>query len=380
VSVTADETYTALYAPKHAPPAENSSATTPESTPVATPLSASDVDGDALTYAIVVSPAHGTLSGGTPTLQYTPNAGYSGPDSFTFRANDGIFDSNVATVSILVTHVNRPPLCPNASFTTPQGKALTKTLVCTDPESSPLTYSAVGATTHGSLSLASSGTFTYTPVAGYVGPDSFTYKANDGSLDSNVATVTIGISDTRPPTCSFTGMASDSLGRPMYKALLQDGGSGLASIRVSLALNALVKLPAFTVGTTKQQIVYQTVIGDPSNLELDVHDVAGNRTVCDPLIAKLAITRTVRAGAKPSVRVFVGVPREEATLEIRNGKVGLSRIEIVVNGHLFALRHLRSREVRRVSLAPAMLPGNANSVTIRGFGGRRAAAVVALGN
>ncbi|MCX5999225.1 MAG: Ig-like domain-containing protein [Chloroflexi bacterium] len=65
-------------------------------------LTASDVDGDPLTYSIVTGPSHGTLSGSAPNLTYIPNAGYYGTDSFTFKANDGIADSNIATVSITV--------------------------------------------------------------------------------------------------------------------------------------------------------------------------------------------------------------------------------------------------------------------------------------
>jgi hypothetical protein len=70
---------------------------------VAITLQASDVDGNPLTYAVVTPPAHGSLSGTAPSLIYTPAAGFAGPDSFTFKANDGQADSNMATVSITVT-------------------------------------------------------------------------------------------------------------------------------------------------------------------------------------------------------------------------------------------------------------------------------------
>ena len=55
---------------------------------------------------------------------------------------------------------------------------------------------------HGTLTLNSDGSFTYTPTAGYHGPDSFTYKANDGFQDSNTATVTITVD--APPTVTST--------------------------------------------------------------------------------------------------------------------------------------------------------------------------------
>ena len=66
-------------------------------------LPATDLDGDPLTYSVVTPPAHGALSGSGNSRTYTPDANYNGPDSFTFKANDGTADSNVATVSLIVT-------------------------------------------------------------------------------------------------------------------------------------------------------------------------------------------------------------------------------------------------------------------------------------
>ena len=63
----------------------------------------------------------------------------------------------------------------------------------TDADTDPLTAVLVGDVTHGALDLTSDGGFTYTPTTGYDGPDSFTYKANDGTDDSNTVTVSIGI-------------------------------------------------------------------------------------------------------------------------------------------------------------------------------------------
>src|SRR5205807_5061358 len=75
-----------------APVAADQAVTTAEDTAKAIVLTASDVEGDPLTYAIVAGPAHGTLSGVAPTVTYTPAANYNGADSFTFKANDGTVD------------------------------------------------------------------------------------------------------------------------------------------------------------------------------------------------------------------------------------------------------------------------------------------------
>ena len=69
-------------------------------------LTGTDADGDALTFTVVAQPAHGALTRHGPQLTYTPAANYNGPDSFTFVANDGTADSNIATVSLTVSPVN----------------------------------------------------------------------------------------------------------------------------------------------------------------------------------------------------------------------------------------------------------------------------------
>ena len=190
---TATSTVTMTITPVNDPPVANAqSVTTNQDTAKVLTLTATDVDGDPLTYAIVTAPVHGTLSGTAPLLTYTPAAGYSGPDSFTFKANDGLLDSNIATVSVTVVHVNHAPVAAAQSVTTNQDTAKAITLTATDVDSDPLTYAIVTAPVHGTLS-GTAPLVTYTPAAGYSGPDSFRFKANDGLLESNIATVSVAV-------------------------------------------------------------------------------------------------------------------------------------------------------------------------------------------
>ncbi len=95
--------------PVNSPPtAVGQSLTTPKDTPVPVTLAAADPDGDPLTYAVASPPAHGTLSGTAPNLTYTPAAGYTGADSFTFTASDGQATSAPATVALAVTATSGP--------------------------------------------------------------------------------------------------------------------------------------------------------------------------------------------------------------------------------------------------------------------------------
>gem|GEM_PF-2046813 len=155
-------------------------------------LSAGDVDGDPLTYSIVTSPAHGTLSGTAPNLTYTPVANYNGPDSFSFKARDGSVDSNAATVSITVAPVNDAPVANGQSLATDEDSAKAITLIASDVEGQVLNYAIVAVPAHGALS-GTAPNLTYTPDANFNGADSFTFKANDGSVDSAVATVSISV-------------------------------------------------------------------------------------------------------------------------------------------------------------------------------------------
>jgi VCBS repeat-containing protein len=158
-----------------------------------------DGDGNALTAALVSGPTHGTLSvnpdGG---FTYTPVANFNGADSFTYVANDGQADSNVATVNLTITPVNDIPVAANDAYTTNEDTTLTVAVPGvlandTDVESDPLTTILVSQPEHGTVALNADGSFTYTAVLNFNGSDSFTYRANDGQADSNIATVSLTI-------------------------------------------------------------------------------------------------------------------------------------------------------------------------------------------
>ncbi len=179
------------------PTASNTSFSTPVDTAYSGQLKASDPDsGQTLTYSIVTQPAHGTVSitdASTGTYTYTPGSGYTGSDSFTFKANDGYQDSNTARVSASVT--DQPPVAQNGSYNLTANSDVSGQLKATaSSPSQTLTYTIVSQPAHGTVSLAAStGRFTYTPAHNYTGTDTFTFKANDGTLDSNTAKVTLTV-------------------------------------------------------------------------------------------------------------------------------------------------------------------------------------------
>src|SRR5207249_12107333 len=101
--------------------------------------------------------------------------------------------SDTDSVAITVNAVNDPPVANDQATSTLEDTPKSITLVATDVDNVSLTYSIVSGPSHGTLLQTSPGVYTYTPAANYNGFDSFTFKANDGSLDSNVATVAINV-------------------------------------------------------------------------------------------------------------------------------------------------------------------------------------------
>ncbi|MGC9334580.1 MAG: Ig-like domain-containing protein [Anaerolineae bacterium] len=76
--------------------------TTPQDTPVDITLTAFHAEGKPLAFALVAGPSHGLLAGSAPDLVYLPDTGYAGPDAFTFQASDGLHDSEVVEVGLIV--------------------------------------------------------------------------------------------------------------------------------------------------------------------------------------------------------------------------------------------------------------------------------------
>lgn len=188
-----------------APVANPVSDSTNEDTAKDIVLSVSDIDDNnnvgftsTLTPSVGTAPLHGTATvNANGTIRYTPALNYNGPDEFTYTVSDGTLSSGTATVTITVTAVNDAPVSQNGTLAAVEDIAATGTLVATDVDSVALTYSLVStANAHGTVLItdASTGAYTYTSDLNYNGAASFTFKANDGSLDSNVATVTITVS------------------------------------------------------------------------------------------------------------------------------------------------------------------------------------------
>lgn len=199
-TTSADATVTVNIGPAGtnvAPIASPLTIVTPVSTTFNGSLSATDVNGDLLTFSAgTVAAAHGTVTiNSDGSFSYVPTAGFIGVDSFSFRASDGTLFSAETLVTAHIGIANALPVTSPINLSTATNVALSGTLTATDANGDPLTFS-VGSTaaTNGSVVILPDGTFTFTPTAGFNGIATFSYKASDGIATSTDSTVTVSVS------------------------------------------------------------------------------------------------------------------------------------------------------------------------------------------
>ena len=142
-------------------------------------LEGTDVDGTVDGYEITVAPQHGALSGTAPMLKYTPEAGFTGMDAFTFTVTDDAGAvSAPARVSIEVTPVNDAPVAMSQSVAVDEDGAVAIVLAGSDVDGDIVAYQVTGPPRHGTLG-GDAPSLTYMPEVDYNGPDSFTFTVTD---------------------------------------------------------------------------------------------------------------------------------------------------------------------------------------------------------
>jgi hypothetical protein len=238
-----------------APVAQDQSVPTTYGVPVNLSLGATDAEaGTALTFVIVTPPAHGTLSGTPPDVTYTPNPGYVGPDSFTFRARDCGLDSNVATVTIGVADATPPNLtCP-----------ADQVVAATGPDGAAVTYPPATATDD----ITANPTVTYSPPSGSTlprGTTTVTVTATDAAGNQATCTFQVTVQDPAPPgvTC------------PADQVVEATGPSGAA----------VTYPPATVTGTPAPTVTYSPPSGSTLPLgdtpvTVTAEDADGNQATC----------------------------------------------------------------------------------------------------
>lgn len=150
----------------------------------------------------------GTPVGGTAvvnpngTVTFTPQSGFTGIASFSYAVCDNGSPSLCDTAQVQVTvkpavvlnNINIAPLAVDDAARTYKNTSLTSSVATNDSDvntGQTLTFSLLSSATHGSVSLNANGTYTYVPVANYIGPDQFVYKVCDNGVPSKCDTAMV---------------------------------------------------------------------------------------------------------------------------------------------------------------------------------------------
>jgi hypothetical protein len=170
-----------------------------------------DADGDTLSISAVSTATKGTVAISGTSVVYTPTAGATGADSFTYTISDGRAGTDTATVSVTIS-VNHSPTAVNDGPLTNHGIGFIYPRDNdSDPDGDPLSLLSATQPSHGEVQIVRSQYdehIEYTSAIGYVGPDSFTYTISDGRGGTATATISVTVQANRNPTPADDGPLS----------------------------------------------------------------------------------------------------------------------------------------------------------------------------
>ena len=196
--------------PNSPPVAAPDAYSTAENTPLVVPVPGvlsndTDPDGDPLVAILDSGVSHGLLALDlNGSFVYTPTLSYIGTDSFTYRANDGIDNSNLAVVSLTITGTNTSPVALDDSSSTPEDNPVTVNVLVNDSDADGDTLSISGVTQPADGKAIIQGTSVlYTPNLNYFGPDGFSYTITDGRGGTATASVSIDVTPVNDPPLAY---------------------------------------------------------------------------------------------------------------------------------------------------------------------------------
>jgi VCBS repeat-containing protein len=310
--VTVDVTVTPV---NDAPVGQGDAVETPEDTPVSGAVTGSDVDGDELTFTLEDGPAHGTVTVNEDgTYTYTPDADYTGDDSFTVTVDDGNGGTDTVTVDVTVTPVNDAPEAEDdVSLTTDglpvmldlrdndsdaEGDALTVTEV----DGQPISVSSIVTLSgdRGTVTMAADGTLTFVPGPNTPETLELPYTVSDGNGGTDTATWTINIagvdiSDNTGPGGTADGVLSsvDDLTAVAISGHAAPGGE-VTSLTISDGTNS-VTVPAGDItvnadGTYSASADLSGLDDGTLTVTATIQDAAGNKVTTTDTIDKDTVT------------------------------------------------------------------------------------------
>jgi CshA-type fibril repeat protein len=239
------------------PDAVNDTATTNEDAPVTIPVLANDTDveGNPLTVTTATAANGSVAINPDGTITYTPNANFNGTDTITYSVSDGAGGTDTATVTVTVNPVNDNPDAVNDTAMTNEDVPVTIPVLAndTDVDGNPLTVTTASAA-NGTVAINPDGSLTYTPNAGYNGPDTISYTVSDGAGGTDTATVAVTVNPVNDAPDAVNDAATTNEDTPVTVAVLANDtdpdGNPLTVTAASAANGTVVINAAGTVTYT----------------------------------------------------------------------------------------------------------------------------------
>ncbi|HYR51425.1 MAG TPA: Ig-like domain-containing protein [Candidatus Dormibacteraeota bacterium] len=304
--------------------AQPANMTVDEGTTASQVLTATDADGDAITFSLLSGPSYASVTTATPgsgtgtgNIHLAPGFSDAGTAGATVRATDG-FAATTKSLSITVNNVNRPPVLNQPeNMVVNEGETANQVLVATDPDGDAVTYSLVSGPSYAHVS---SDNLQLAPSFDDAGTATITVRASDGSLNHDRSLTATVNNVNRPPVLdpvsSMTvneGETADQIitghdpdGDPVHFEKFTGGGAGsggpayMTVTTTSPGVGNIHLAPGFFDAGTASAAVSAV---DPENASMTSGFVIRVNNVDRPVTLNEIANMTVAAGSTANQRI-----------------------------------------------------------------------------
>lgn len=311
-----------------------------------------DADGDPLTYTVVTPPREGSLNLNAATGHFTfsPPAHFYGDLSFTYRVWDAGGSSSIATVSMSFAPVNDAPVVTPLHVSLDEDTSFGGQIVAQDIDDEVLSYLLIDGPGHGTLKLASDGSFHFTPHVNWNGEDSFTVAVSDGKADAVLTVVPVHVAAVNDVPVVSSGSLTVPINAKTGDLIGAVAASDVDGDALTYAIVGGDDDHAFVIDSRTGTIAIRDVMllrrGGPREIVLTV-------SATDPSGAQGVATIVVEV-QMPSVRISVGFRSDSISLK------GSPWVPLVIYGS-------DSLNVRDIDLTSLKFGRTGNEASLKGF-------------